>query len=263
MAAVTTEAPAGVPGPAGAASPTADEVEAVIERCAAIVRAKRASAHPFVAELDAVAPDRAGIGRWATAKYHQVNLQNVIFSALHANARDLPEVRHYCVDQLVAEETHHTSGGSPHYAMMRRLAVACGVTDSMLDPVPVRVAPEVRGYVDTLISACRDDDVAYGLLTIWSIESQSGESAGRVLAWLRANHDFTDDELEWFVVHSEDEDDHAAEGIALVRRLALDLPDFPTRAPAVVEAICDAWLVLHDYYRSLLRAPAASEGVAL
>ena len=121
----------------------------------------------------------------------------------------------------------------------------------------------MRAYVDTLISACRDDEVAYGLLTIWSIESQSGESAGRVLAWLRANHDFTDDELEWFVVHSEDEDDHAAEGIALVRRLALDLPDFPERAPQVVTRICDAWLVLHDYYRGLLRAPAAAEGVAL
>ncbi len=261
MAAVTTEARA--PGAVGAGGPTAAEVDAVIEQCAAIVRAKRSSAHPFVAELDAVAPDRAGIGRWATAKYHQVNLQNVIFSALHANARDLPDVRHYCVDQLVAEETHHTSGGSPHYAMMRRLAVACGMTDSMLDPVAVRVSPEVRAYVDTLIAACRDDDVAYGLLTIWSIESQSGESAGRVLAWLRANHDFTDDELEWFVVHSEDEDDHAAEGIALVRRLAVDLPDFPTRAPATVEAICDAWLTLHDHYRSLLRAPAPSEGVTL
>lgn len=253
MAAVTTEAPAAL---------TPGEVDAVLERCRAIVSDKRSSAHPFVAELDAVAPDRGGIGRWATSKYHQVNLQNVIFSALHANARDLPDVRHYCVDQLVAEETHHTSGSSPHYAMMRRLAVACGVPDTMLDPVAVRVAPEVRSYVDTLISACRDDEVAYGLLTIWSIESQSGESAGRVLAWLRANHDFTDDELEWFVVHSEDEDDHAAEGIALVRRLALDLPDFPERAPQVVTRICDAWLVLHDHYRGLLRAPAAAEGVS-
>lgn len=254
MAAVTTEAPDAL---------TPGEVDAVLERCQAIVRAKRSSAHPFVAELDATAPDRAGIGRWATSKYHQVNLQNVIFSALHANARDLPDVRHYCVDQLVAEETHHTSGGSPHYAMMRALAVACGVPDDALDPVALRVAPEVRAYVDTLISACRDDEVAYGLLTIWSIESQSGESAGRVLAWLRANHDFTDDELEWFVVHSEDEDDHAAEGIALVRRLALDLPDFPERAPAVVARICDAWLALHDHYRALLRAPTPSaDGVS-
>ena len=107
----------------------------MLERCQAIVRDKRSSAHPFVAELDAIAPDRGGIGGGPTSKYHQVNLQNVIFSALHANARDLPDVRHYFVDQLVAEETHHTSGASPHYAMMRRLAVACGVPDGVLDPV--------------------------------------------------------------------------------------------------------------------------------
>jgi pyrroloquinoline-quinone synthase len=227
-------------------------VDATLEHCRSVVAEKRSSAHPFVAELDLVSPTRRGLGRWAVAKHHQVYLQNVLFSALHLNAREHEDVRQYAMGQLVAEETGVTSGSAPHYTLMRRFAEACGAHEAELDLSHVSLP--VRAYVDTLVSACRDQHFVYGLLTVYSIESQSGESAGRVLSWLRAHHDFTDAELEWFTVHAEDEDDHAADGLALIRRYAPDLPDFAERAPAVTTHICDAWLGLHDHYCELLRS---------
>ena len=226
------------------------DVDGVLSTCQAIVRERRASRHPFVAQLDELRPARADLGRWAVQKYHQVYLQNVIFSAIHLGAREHEDVRQYAMHQLVAEETDVTSGSAPHYALMRRFAEACGAPAEAFEPSGA--STDVRAYVDTLVSACRDEGFVYGLLTIWSIESQSGESAGRVLSWLRANHDFTDAELEWFTVHSEDEDDHAEEGLVLIRRHAPSLPDFAERAPMVTGRICDAWLRLHDHYRALL-----------
>jgi pyrroloquinoline-quinone synthase len=56
--------------------------------CRVITERHRASSHPFVSTLAHARPDRARLGVWATEKYHQVFLQNVMFSAIHANAWD-------------------------------------------------------------------------------------------------------------------------------------------------------------------------------
>ncbi|MBO0819464.1 MAG: iron-containing redox enzyme family protein [Nocardiopsaceae bacterium] len=230
--------------PAGASVPD------VIARCQRIVAERRSSAHPFIATLDQVQPSRPDLGRWAAQKYHQVYLQNVIFSNIHANATEFPDVRQAMMDQLVAEETGLTSGSAPHYTLMRRFAEACGADPALL--AREGAAPEVRQYTGTLIDLCRTRHFVLALLVIYSIESQSGESAGKLLAWLRGNHDFTDHELEWFSVHAEDEDDHADAGLALIQRHAGLVPDFATAAVDCASIITDAWLRLHDFYLALL-----------
>lgn len=221
-----------------------------IAACQRIVAERRSTRHPFVADLDRLRPGRPALGRWAVQKYHQVFLQNVIFSSIHANAADFEDVRQAMMDQLVAEETPVTSGSAPHYTLMQRFATACGAQPG--DFAVTNPAPEVRRYVGTLTDLCRNRHFVLGMLVIYCIESQSGESAARLLAWLRANHDFTDGELEWFSVHAEDEDDHAAAGLALVRRHAGLMPDFPTAATSCASEITDGWLRLHDFYLSLL-----------
>lgn len=227
------------------------EVEDAIAKCTRIVTERRYSRHPFVAELDRIQPDRAAFGRWAAQKFHQVYLQNVIFSAIHSNAQEHEDVRQYAMDQLIAEETGLFSGDAAHYVLMRRFAEACGEPESSFDRSAA--SPEVRGYVDRLVALCRDNPVAIGLLVIHSIESQSGEAAGRLKAWLSANRGFSEPELEWFTVHAEDEDEHAAAGLALVRRHAAEVPGFAAAATAATDAITGAWLRLQDYYLDLLK----------
>lgn len=238
---------------AGTAETTASAgVEEAIAECARIVAERRYSRHPFVAELDRMQPDMAAFGRWGVQKYHQVYLQNVIFSAIHSNAQEHEDVRQYAMDQLIAEETGLFSGDASHYVLMRRFAEACGAPAESFDRSAA--SPQVREYVDTLVSLCRDNPVAIGLLVIHSIESQSGEAAGRLKTWLAANRGFAEPALEWFTVHAEDEDEHAAAGLALVRRHADEVSEFATVATGAADEITKAWLRLQDHYLDLLTA---------
>lgn len=236
-------------------------VEDILVRCSKIIRQKRYSRHPFVAELERVSPTKADLGRWAVQKYHQVFLQNSIFSAIHANAFEYESVRQFMMEQLVAEETSITSGSDSHYNLMKRFAEACGAGPGSFHPSQASVP--VRDYICRLLSICRDRHFALGLLAIYAIESQSSESVSKVQKWLRSHFDFKEQDLEWFVVHANEEDDHACAGLKLVKQYAAAVPDFKHAAVRTVEEICDAWLVLHDYYFSLLRGDHQKVGVAL
>ncbi len=227
------------------------EIDAVIAHCGDIIATKRCARHPFVVDFENNRPDELTLGQWALQKYHQVYLQNQIFSIIHAKT-DIPLVRQFMVEQLVAEETPINCGSDSHYNLMRRFAKACGVADDQF--CPGTIAPEVRAYVDVLLSIMRDEHFTVGLLAIYAIESQSGESVGAILSALKRHYRFSADELEWFTVHAEEDDGHADQGMRLVREYAPSLADFDHAAPRVVERICDAWLALHGFYRSLLGA---------
>ncbi len=225
-------------------------LEETLTACHDICQRHRAARHPFVASLDATRPDRARLGAWAAEKYHQVFLQNAMFTAIHANAWDCEPVRQFMVEQIVAEETAITSGTASHYDLMRRFAEACGVADEAFERGGA--SQPVMTWVRTAIGICRTRHPAVAMLALHAIESQSGEAVLRVLRWLRANHTFTAMELEWFSVHAEAEDDHAATGLALVRRYAEEVPDFHREATEAVTEICAAWSALHDHYVGLL-----------
>ncbi len=230
------------------------DVAAVIDQCNAIIADRRYSRHPFVVNFAQDRPSEAMLGRWALQKYHQTYTQNRIFSTIHSKT-DFEDVRQFMMVQLVAEETAINCGTASHYNLVRRFAEACGVPATEF--APHSRAPEVQAYLDTLLSLVRDEHFTVGLLAIYAIECQSGESAGTLLAALRAHYRFSEAELEWFTIHSEEDDDHADLGLELVTRYAPGYDGFATAAPPAVTRLCDAWLRLHDFYASRLsRTPA-------
>lgn len=225
-------------------------LEAVLSRCTAIIEAKKYSRHRFVMDLGNDTPVKERLGLWAVQKYHQVYRQNLIFSVIHSKTQ-FEDVRQFMVEQLVAEETAINCGTDSHYNLMRRFALACGVSAEGFEESSA--SNEVVEYVNTLLAIVRREHFVVALLAIFAIESQSGESVGRMLSTLRSRYDFTEAQLEWFAVHSDADDDHADEGVHLVRKYAHLCPDYAQRAPEVVAEICDAWLLLHDAYAKLLR----------
>ena len=217
--------------------------------CRKIIDTKKYSRHRFVVDLNMLKPSKERLGRWALQKYHQVYRQNLIFSIIHAKTQ-LEDVRQFMMEQLVAEETPINCGSDSHYNLMRRFAEACGVSASEFREETV--SRKVAEYVEVLLSIIRREHFVVALMAIYAIESQSGESVGRLLAALRRNYDFTESQVEWFTVHSDADDDHAAEGVRLVRKYAHLCPDYEQRASVVVAEICDAWLTLHDAYAAIL-----------
>jgi pyrroloquinoline-quinone synthase len=223
-----------------------------IRTCQDLIRHKRNARHPFFQDLSRPLPTPQ-LRAWAEQKYHQVYLQNPIFGTLHGKTQ-FEDVRAWMVEQLIAEETALTCGSDSHYNLMRRFAEACGAPAASFAPEAAH--PEVRAYVDRLLSTMRDESFVLGLLAIYAIEAQSGESVGKLLGWLRQHYRFAERELEWFAVHAADDDDHASTGLGLVLKYAHLVDDFPVAAPRVVGAICDAWLTLHDHYRRLVTEAA-------
>jgi pyrroloquinoline-quinone synthase len=224
-------------------------VQKIIEVCQSIIHEKRYAKHPFVTKLRENPTSKKALKAWAVQKYHQVYLQNQIFSAIHCQTSH-EEVRQFMMEQLIAEETPINCGSDTHYNLMRRFAEACGAEAA--DFEESAVSKQVKNYVNELVSICRCEHFTLGLLAIYAIEHQSGESVGKLLNWLRDTHDFSEEELEWFTVHSEAEDEHADKGLMFILKYADSVPDFKTQALNIVTNICDAWLVLHDYYLSLL-----------
>ncbi len=230
-------------------------MEDVLTHCMEIIEAKKYSRHRFVLDLDSYSPSKKRLGHWALQKYHQVYRQNLIFSIIHAKTQ-FEDVRQFMMEQLVAEETPINCGTDSHYNLMRRFAQACGVPDDAFGDQPA--SKEVIEYVDKLLAIIRREHFVFALLAIYAIEAQSGESVGRLLAALRSKYNFTEEQLEWFTVHSVADDDHADEGLWLVRKYADLCPDYENRAPVVVGEICDAWLRLHDAYASILAPQQAA-----
>lgn len=225
------------------------EIDGIITRCMEIIEEKKYSRHRFVLNLDVDLPCKKRLGDWALQKYHQVYRQNLIFSIIHAKTQ-LEDVRQFMMKQLVAEETIINCGTDSHYNLMRRFAQICGVPDDAF--VEQTASKEVIDYVDKLLTIVRREHFVIGLLVIYAIEAQSGESVGRLLAALRRNYNFTEEHLEWFTVHSSADDDHADEGLRLVRKYCVLCPEYENHATAIVGEICDAWLQLHDAYASIL-----------
>lgn len=237
----------------------AGPVEVVLDRCCAEADRQRSGRHPFIARLRDAGTDTTVLRRWAVHKYHQVFLQNVVFSAIHSSAPAHEDVRQYAMDQLIAEETDRESGSASHYDLMRRFAEACGAGDHEFDPAAAD--PRIWEWVDALLGICRSRHFTLSLLALHSIERQSGEAAGKLLDVLRAETDLSAHDLEWFHVHAEEEDDHAAMARSLILRHAVSYPGFADEALDVTREICAAWTRLHDFYLDVVgEAAAASDG---
>ena len=229
-------------------------IQATLKECETLVNEKRYSRHPFITGLRTNPPSMQSLCAWAIQKYHQVYQQNRIFSAIHTQSPH-EDVRQFMMEQLIAEETEISCGTDSHYNLMRRFAEACGAHVDCFRAD--KISPQVSQYTNRLVSICQEQHFTIGMLTIYAIESQSSESVANFLNWLREVYSFSDDHLEWFTVHSEEDDEHADKGLELVIKYADSVPNFEKIAPKCVSDICDSWLALHDYYLSLLQGKDA------
>ena len=221
----------------------------VLDRVDAYVAEHHHSNRSFVKEVLAGRSTPHGLRRWATQKYHQTYEQNRTFSAIHSNS-PWEAVRQFMVEQLIAEETGLDAGSAAHYELMRRFAIAMGATAEEIRTSTA--CPQVSRFVDFLMRSCRKPSFLDGMLPIYINESQAHDSASKLYTYLKSNYKLSEHDLEWFWVHGEVDKEHSGRGRALIAKYAPLDPDFERRALEIAEQACNEWLLLHDFYASLL-----------
>jgi pyrroloquinoline-quinone synthase len=194
-----------------------------------------------------------GLQHWAIQKYHQTYLQIPIFSILHSRT-DSVEIRRFMVDQLIDEETDLRSGGDSHYGLMRRFALAMGATEAQVD-ASTPGHPVVQ-YVEDVKDICSTEHPVVALAAMYAGERQTAEVVGLVLQHLRKQFPLSDHDLEWFIVHSGD-DEHANAERALIERLGEHVDGLEEQALRVTDRFLTQWAKLQDFYYSLT---ASAEG---
>ena len=187
---------------------------------------------------------------WAIQKYFQTYHQNRVFSAIHANAI-YEDVRQFEMEQLIAEETNINCGSDSHYNLIKRFAIAMGATEKEFETT--NVGRPVREFVEYLINLCKNEHFVYGILSIYVNESQTSESATKLYTYLKKNFNLTDAELEWFLVHSEADEEHASKARTLIEKYSSEVRDFPTKSLEIVKNGIVMWKNLHEYYYSLIK----------
>jgi pyrroloquinoline-quinone synthase len=237
--------------------------EAVLAELDAYIDEHRYARHSFVATIQSGDYQLSDLRAWAVQKYFQTREQNCVHSAVHYNARPHLDIRQYQVRQLVDEETADGEGGGPHYLLIKRLADELGARPE--DFADERCSPAVERFVDYLLRLCHDEHPVIGMMGSYINERQTPESAGKMYRALKERHGFSDEVLEWFIVHSEADIEHAGEARSLILRYAHEVPDFEARARRTVENGIVEWRALQDYYVSVLlggRSPAEPAPVA-
>jgi pyrroloquinoline-quinone synthase len=209
----------------------------------------RHSKHSFVKSVISGRSTREVLRVWAIQKYHQVYDQNRVFSAIHSNCH-YEDVRQFMLDQLLAEETNLQAGSASHYDLMKRFAFAMGATTQEIQAS--KPADAVKRFVNFLMAMGRRPSFLDGMLPVYINETQAIESAGKLYTYLREEYSLSDSDLEWFLVHSEVDKEHTQRARELMLKYAMQDRDFERRAKHIAKRACIEWLLLHEYYDSLL-----------
>lgn len=225
-------------------------IEKIFENFDLHIQQNKYSNHEFIKILETLDVNKQHLKKWAIQKYHQVYRQNCLFSAIHSISIDYEDIRQYQMSQLIAEETGITDGSDSHYALMKRFALSIGANeDEIYSDKP---GTPIIDFFNFQYAHCKADPI-YGMLSIYLVESQTAESVEKMCRALRKQFSLSDYELEWFIIHGEVEDSHAAQAKQLIIKHALDVEEFSNRGWAIIKDGVFAWNNLQNYYANLLK----------
>jgi len=199
---------------------------------------KHGGGHPFSRAWAAGELSRAQLGEWAIQHFYYIDQIPQQFAALYARLPDL-DARQHLLENLLGEEMP-ACPGKRHPDLLRKFARACGVSDERI------LRAEQNGEVLPTTRAMRS--------WLWELSTirPLGESCAGIMValegqlptlypkYVAAMHKmgFSDDDLEFFIVHIEGDTEHAHVGLELADRYATT-PALQELAIAAVRASAD------------------------
>lgn len=176
--------------------------------------------HPFSLAWSEGKLSRAQLGQWAVQHYYYISAIPQQFAALYARMDDT-QGREMLMENLAGEEPPHAPEKS-HPKLLRNFAITCGLKDADV------LGAEARGEILPATRAMRS--------WIWELASirPLHESCAGIMVALEGQlptlypgyisamekMGFTTEELEFFHVHVENDEEHAEVGLQLCHRYA-------------------------------------------
>lgn len=176
--------------------------------------------HPFSASWADGALNRQQLGCWAVQHYYYISAIPQQFAALYARMPD-PAGRALLMENLVGEEMPETPEKS-HPNLLLKFAEACGlsrqaVIDAEANGEVLGATRAMRAWIWELATIRPVHESCAGIMV--ALEGQLPTLyPGYITAMKRMG--FSDDDLEFFYVHVENDVEHARVGLQLCNQFA-------------------------------------------
>jgi len=215
-----------------------DRVE---KELADVTNAVTFDARPFMQDFAQGRVPKENLARFAASYCFQVDQFKRFVAQVYANAEPR-DVREVMLENLW-EEHGEGDPGRDHTALVAKFARALGAEiEDIYDVEPIR---ESRQWVDRILNVCRDEDFVVGLAAIsFGIEFRTQTMAflGQIY---REQYGLSEDDLEFFFMHIEADEEHAGRAIELVRRYCTT-EELLERCKAGVREVLDATKTLAE-----------------
>lgn len=188
--------------------------ERVVKELEAVMNEQWFEERPFLLEFAQGMIPKENLARFAPNYCFQVDNFKRCVAAVYANAEPR-DVRELMLENL--EEEH--GEGDPtrdHAQLVARFGRALGA--ELPTPYDLQPIPEGRQWVERILDICRTEHFVVGLAAL----SYGIEARTRTMAYLgqiyRDRYGLSEDDLEFFFMHLEADEDHAARAIELIRK---------------------------------------------
>lgn len=178
--------------------------------------------HPFSRAWATGQLDRTQLGEWAIQHFHYIDPIPQQFAQLFARLPDL-DARQHLLENLIGEEMP-SRPERRHPDLLRKFARACGVPDART--LGAEAAGEIlpgtramRAWIWELSGVRHIAEACAGIMV--ALEGQLPTLYPRYVDAMR-RMGFSDDDLEFFIVHIEGDTAHARVGLELTARYAID-----------------------------------------
>jgi pyrroloquinoline-quinone synthase len=218
---------------------------------------KGSIAHPFSRLWAEGGLSRHQLGLWAIQHYYYISVIPQQFAALYARMPD-PLGRHLLIENLVGEEMPETPEKS-HPNLLLKFAKACGFEPEMVEGAEARgeILPgtrSMRAWIWELATLRPIHEACAGIMV--ALEGQLPTLYPKYISAME-KMGFSEDELEFFHVHVENDVEHAEVGLQLCHKYA----DDPVKQSMAVEAVKGSaalrYQMLSEIHDSLLVKKAA------
>jgi len=190
------------------------EPDRVVKELEAVMNEQWFEERPFLIEFaeGRIAKDK--LARFAQSYCYQVDQFKRAVAAVYA-AAPTRDVRELMLENL--EEEHGEGDPSrDHVQLVAKFGRALGA--DIPDPFDVEPIPESKAWVDRLVHLCMTENFVVGLAAL----SYGIEARTRTMAFLgsiyRDKYGLSTDDLEFFFMHLEADEDHSARAIEMLRK---------------------------------------------